>query len=165
MQQMPSPISRPTSNRKGHMLKYLYKKYKKARDNEDGSDIVTFVMIIPLFFFVFAMMMTFSQIIYAGTVALNAAHAGCRQAIVQVNKNDASHKAMEVVDRYVNDSGMGVKLRSVEIKPEGSWSRGNICNCVVEVEVDTAIPMNTAYGRLEKTYVVRKVCPMMIERK
>ena len=128
--------------------------------NEDGSEVVTFVIIIPLFMFIFAMMVTFSQIIYAGSVGLNAANAGCRQAIICDTEREALESATSAASTYVNSTGMGCTFISDELRKSGSWNRGNVCTYIVHVNVKTAIPLKS----FSNNYEIEKASTMMIER-
>lgn len=129
-------------------------------NNEDGSEVVTFVIVVPIFILIFAMMVTFSQIIYAGSVGLNAANAGCRQAIICDTEREANEAALNAASTYVESAGMGCTFMSGELTRAGAWNRGNICNYTVHINVKTAVPMRS----FSSNYEVVKSSAMMIER-
>lgn len=138
----------------------MLKKLLDLRKNEDGNEAVTFVIVIPLFMFIFAMMVTISQLIYAGSVGLNAANAGCRQAIVQETERAANEAAYQAASTYVAASGMGCSFGGGELTKSGTWTRGNTCDYKVYINVKTAVPM----GRFSNNYSIEKHSVMMIER-
>lgn len=138
----------------------MLRDFRNVLKNEDGSEVVTFVIIIPLFMFIFAMMVTFSQILYASSVGLNAANAGCRQAIICDTEREAREVATNAARTYVNSTGMGCSFISDELQKQGSWNRGNICTYIVNVDVKTAIPLKS----FSNNYRVQKASTMMIER-
>lgn len=138
----------------------MLKDLKAILKNEDGSEVVTFVIIIPLFMFIFAMMVTFSQIIYAGSVGLNAANAGCRQAIICDTEREARETARNAASTYIQSTGMGCTFLSDDLQKTGSWTRGNVCTYIVHVNVKTAVPMKS----FSNNYEVVKTSTMMIER-
>ena len=142
------------------MIRALLRKFRHGLKDESGSDAVTFVLVIPLFMLIFALMVTFSQIIYAGSVCMNAANVGCRSAIVQQSKSAAASSAFDAANVYLSKSGMGVAFASDALTSDGGWSRGNVCTYAVTVSVRTIVPLNT----FNREYRITKYCPMIIER-
>ncbi len=137
----------------------------KKNRYEAGSELITLCFALPLLMFVCAMIISFAQIAYASDVALGAASAGARVAILQDSGADGRQRASEVASAYLSKVGMGVEYISDELS-YSSWDRENICVYSVEVSVKTAMPMSLGSGfKLDSAYHVKRSCPMMIERK
>lgn len=136
--------------------------------NEDGSEIVEFVMVVPVLMTVLAYMLCFCQIIYASQVALNASNAGVRVAVLQNNQNNALYYAEQTCRNNVSSAGMGITYNDCTLSvtnasgtPTG-WGRGNVCSVYVEVTVDTIMPMSSLAGFSSESIVI-KGSHMMIE--
>ena len=143
------------------MIKSLILKLHK---DEEGGDTISFVLLLPCYIFIFAMIVTISQLFYASTVSLNAANAGVRAAVIQESSSKARSACDEAVSEYIGKAGMGVTLDgSPTLNTGGSWTRGHICTCVVKVHIRTLLPI-PFYGGFDRGYTVQKACPMMIER-
>lgn len=137
---------------------------RRWRGDEEGSDIVSFVILMPLFMFVLVMMLSVSQLIYGGTVAMDAANAGCRMAIVETRRADAAGKARAAAETYLGGAGMGVTFDSDELYLAGGWKRGEICYYRVTVRVKTMMTMPGYGNAVRGSYLITKTCPMMIEK-
>ena len=141
------------------------RRFLEVWNNEDGSELVEFVLVVPLLMTILAYMLCFCQIIYAGQVALNASNSGVRYAVMQSNRSSAYSTAAYVAESNVNSAGMGVSFRSsdmnlTDIYGNGaSWRRGNVCNFSVSVSVDTIMPM----GIFNSRSTVTKASHMIIE--
>ena len=137
-----------------------------SRKTESGVELVEFSILIIPFIFVFSLIMSFSQILYAGQVALNAASSGARVAIVQENENEARTVALEAVTAYMQNVGMGVKYEGdISLEVPNSWKREEICTCIVKVKVHTIMPMpSNVFGGISSEIEVVRGIPMMIER-
>jgi len=133
---------------------------------EEGAELVEFVILIIPFVFVFSLIMSFSQVLYASQVALNAASSGARVAIVQQNESAARIVAAEAVETYMQNVGMGIKYEGdISLEVDNSWRREEICTCVVTVKVHTLMPMpSNAFGGISSEISVTRGIPMMIER-
>ena len=138
----------------------------KDRKVEEGAELVEFVMLIIPFIFVFSLIMSFSQVLYAGQVALNAASSGARIAIVQENESAARTVASEAVEAYMQNVGMGITYDGdIDLDVPNSWQREEICTCVVTVKVHTLMPMPAdVFGGISSEISVTRGIPMMIER-
>ena len=138
----------------------------KDRKVEEGAELVEFVMLIIPFIFVFSLIMSFSQVLYAGQVALNAASSGARIAIVQENESAARTVASEAVEAYMHNVGMGITYEGdIDLDVPNSWQREEICTCVVTVKVHTLMPMPAdVFGGISSEISVTRGIPMMIER-
>ena len=138
----------------------------KDRKVEEGAELVEFVMLIIPFIFVFSLIMSFSQVLYAGQVALNAASSGARIAIVQENESAARTVASEAVEAYMQNVGMGITYDGdIALDVPNSWQREEICTCVVTVKVHTLMPMPVdVFGGISSEISVTRGIPMMIER-
>ena len=138
----------------------------KDRKVEEGAELVEFVMLIIPFIFVFSLIMSFSQVLYAGQVALNAASSGARIAIVQENESAARTVASEAVEAYMQNVGMGITYEGdIDLDVPNSWQREEICTCVVTVKVHTLMPMPAdVFGDISSEISVTRGIPMMIER-
>lgn len=138
----------------------------KDRKVEEGAELVEFVMLIIPFIFVFSLIMSFSQVLYAGQVALNAASSGARIAIVQENESAARTVASEAVEAYMQNVGMGITYEGdIDLDVPNSWQREEICTCVVTVKVHTLMPMPVdVFGGISSEISVTRGIPMMIER-
>lgn len=138
----------------------------KDRKVEEGAELVEFVMLIIPFIFVFSLIMSFSQVLYAGQVALNAASSGARIAIVQENESAARTVASEAVEAYMQNVGMGITYEGdIDLDVPNSWQREEICTCVVTVKVHTLMPMPAdVFGGISSEISVTRGIPMMIER-
>lgn len=147
------------------LISYL-KNRKRDPEAEDGSELVEFILLLPLFMFVLAIIISLTQLCYGGTVAVNAANAGCRAAIVETSHN-ARLKADAAARRTVDGIGMGVTWQGSTLSVEGggSWSRDHICLYTVTVNVKPIFPMVGVADTFSKTIPVTKTCAMMIERK
>ena len=130
--------------------------------NEDGSEIVSLVFVMPIFVYIFAAIISFSQLCYAKMAALNAASTGARAAVLQGASGTALEKAQYVASQYISTVGMGVKMADTNVYAS-SWKRGEICTCVVNVNVSTAMPIGLGTSGIKGTYTLTGVCPMMIE--
>lgn len=136
------------------------------RKTESGAELVEYVILIIPFIFVFSLIMSFSQVLYAGQVALNAASSGARVAIVQEDENKARSVASEAVSAYMQNVGMGIKYEGdISLEVPNSWKREEICTCVVKVKVHTIMPMPVnVFGGISSEIEVTRGIPMMIER-
>lgn len=144
------------------------KRFLNVWNNEEGSELVEFVFIVPVLMLVLAYMLCFCQVIYASQVALNASNAGVRVAVLQNNQSSALANAQQAAASNVANAGMGIQylesgmdITDVYDAPS-SWRRGNICNFYVRVEVDTIMPMGNMDGFRGNSRVT-KVSHMMIE--
>ncbi len=148
------------------MKDFVRKVMLRKGKTEEGAELVEFVMLIIPFIFVFSLIMSFSQVLYAGQVALNAASSGARIAIVQENETSARVVASEAVEKYMQNVGMGIKYEGdIELDVPGSWRREEICTCVVTVKVHTIMPMPVdVFGGISSEISVTRGIPMMIER-
>lgn len=130
--------------------------------NEDGSEIVSLVFVMPVFVYIFAAIISFSQLCYAKMAALNAASAGARAAVLQAGSGTAAQKAEDVASQYISTVGMGVKMSDISLH-SNTWKRGEICTCVVNVTVSTAMPIGLGTSGVKGSYTLTGTCPMMIE--
>ena len=133
---------------------------KFIKDDEGGTETVSFILLVPLFMLVIAMMLTYGQMIFATTVAMHASTSGIRAAVIQDSKSAARNAADSVASDYVRASGFGCSFAGSELQ-SGSWTRGNIAKYYVTVRINTAFPL--AYGSFKKSYAVTKPGIMMIE--
>lgn len=147
------------------LLSYV-KNRKKNPEAEDGSELVEFILLLPLFMFVIAIIISLAQLCYGGSVAVNAANTGCRAAIVENSRSKATVKADAAARRTVDGIGMGVTWQgsSLSVEGGGRWSRDHICLYSVTVNVKPIFPMAGVADTFSKTVQVTKTCPMMIER-
>ena len=136
------------------------------RDDESGSELTEFLLLLPLFLFIVSMMISFAQLTYGGIIAMDAANSGCRLAIVEESMAEAERKAVGAAGRIVGNAGMNVSFQSAKLTVEGggSWKRGNIAACEVTVSVRPVFPMASVSGVFSREIPITKVCPMMIER-
>ena len=148
------------------VMKRLVREAMQKRKTEAGAELVEFVILIIPFIFVFSLIMSFSQVLYAGQVALNAASSGARVAIVQENESMARAAASTAVETSMQNVGMGIKYEGdISLEVPNSWKREEICTCVVKVKVHTIMPMPTnVFGGISSEIEVTRGIPMMIER-
>ena len=130
--------------------------------DQSGAETAELVCLIPVEIFVFSLFLTFSQILYAGNIAQNAAAAGARKAIVQENASDARTMANQAAVTYINGSGMGISYLS-DALDYTRWAREEVCEYSVTVKIRTLLPVNF-YGGVKNEYQVSQSCPMMIEK-
>ena len=142
-------------------MKFLCDVKNKILD-ENGVEIIEFVLCLPFFMLLLSYIVCFPQLFYAKQVALTAADIGTRVAIIQTTSTSAKKEAKEAAMAYVSEAGMGITFKEDEMSYD-SWQRGNICDYTVTVEIKTAMPlaMDGAFG---KTQTVSASGHMMIER-
>lgn len=144
------------------------KKFYDIWNNEDGSELVEFVFVVPVLMMVLAYMLCFCQIIYASQVALNASNAGVRIAVLQSNVSSAYSNAQQAAISNVSSAGMGISYSECNMtlsdvyNAPAIWKRGNVCNFSVRVDVDTIMPLGNLDG-FSGSSRVTKTSHMMIE--
>lgn len=143
-------------------MESVIKAGRKLLKEERGAETVELVCLIPIEILVFSIFLTFAQIIFASNVALNAAAAGARTAILQVNGSEAKFQANLAATTYLQGMGMGVEYLSDALEYE-SWRREALCEYSVTVKIRTLLPV-PFYGGLKNEYQVTQGCSMLVEK-
>lgn len=132
----------------------------KFVSDEKGSEVVEFVMALPVVLQLIAAAIFTLQLIFAKDVALNAASLGCRAAIVQEQYQAAKQEADSKATIYVDGVGMGVRYKNSNMEAQGAWERGNLVDYTVSIECTPLFP----FGLISKPVDVPQTATMMIEK-